>query len=304
MIIGSGPIARLLATSITSDARVALGVRESTGMFDVRTAQASRLRGRRSPRVRRVELWPVSDVDADNWDIVISTAPVIESDVSDLFRAAGPDVVLASVSQVPSEIEALRDIAGEHRWAVITPNVLAWTSGMMTHWWQPGAARFTIAEPVGGEIAQTLFGGERWAASGSVSSGLLAAAAVMPMMAALQVSEFEQRICRSTLRSGAAAADEAGRAVAAAYGVHEPRSVNPVIVGIGLRAMRACAPFDVDDYFRAHFGSHTHQTTTMLDDWIVLGNTYGLRTEALVTLRDALSDAAGAPARRANPTKP
>ena len=274
-------------------------------MLDVRTVRArSRLRGIQSPCVRRVELWPVGGVDADDWDIVISTAPVTEPDVTDLFRSADPDVVLASVSQVPSEIEALRDVAGERRWAVITPNVLAQNSGAVTQWWQPGSSRFTVAEPAGGEIAQDLFGDERWVASGPVSSGLIAAAAVMPLVAALQSVDFHPKGRHRALRSGAAAADEAGRAVAAAYGVDAPRSVRPVIAGIGLRAVGVVAPVDIDFYLRGHFGSHTHQTTTMLDDWIVLGDTHGIRTEALVALRDDLSGTSAGPPQRMNPTKP
>ncbi|GEE00562.1 hypothetical protein nbrc107696_10080 [Gordonia spumicola] len=242
----------------------------------------------------------MSGVDADDWDIVVSTVPVTEPEVTDLLRAAGPDVVLAAVSQVPSEVEALREVAGDRRWAVITPEVMARTCGSVTRWWQPGAARFTVAEPLGGEIAQTLFGGERWAARGSVSSSLLSAAAAMPIVAALQAADFDFGNSRRALRSGAAAADEAGRAVAAAAGVDEPRSVNPVIMGVMLRALRVLAPFDVAEYFREHFGSHTRQTMTMLDDWIALARAHDLPAEALVTLRTDLSHATAMSSQRTN----
>lgn len=258
-------MARVLATSLPH--RVGLAVRE-------RTAESLLVetRGRRTAR-RTVDLVAAGE-PAPGWDVVISTASPASPGVAELLE--GPAVV-AAVTQVPSEVERLRELAGDRPWGLVVPGFVA--GGADPTWLWP-RARFTVAGPASALLG-SLFARSRTA---PVVAPLLSAAAMMPVVAGLHAVDFDLAAARRSARRLAAAATQARAAVAAGFAGPRTRPVRAPAVLAALTVLPRLAPFDVPHYLRGHFGGHGPQTVRMLRDWVDLGRRHGLPTGELEAL--------------------
>ncbi|WP_146060287.1 hypothetical protein [Amycolatopsis sp. CA-128772] len=272
LVVGRGPVARVLATSLAEGHQVGLAVRERTA--------ASRLVGtrrlRRSGQAgRRVELTTAGA----GWDVVISTASPASPGVAELL--AQPAVV-AAVTQVPSEVELLRELAGDRPWGLVVPEFFAGGADP-TWWWPPARVRFTVAGPASSSL-RSLFARPRWSRTAPLAAPLVSAATTMPVVAGLHAAGFDLPATRRSSRQLAAAATQARTAVAAGYGGRNPRPVRSQGVLAALTLLPRLAPFDVPGYLRGHFGGHGPQTVRMLRDWVDLGRQHGLPTGELEEL--------------------
>ncbi|HMR48048.1 MAG TPA: hypothetical protein PKE40_11000 [Arachnia sp.] len=280
LIIGHGPIARVLATSIGVEHRIVLAVRGPAGE---RNAVASRRVGAwpRPIVERRVERLAIDSIRG-RWDAVITTAPPHAPGVRELLTSIDAGAVTA-VSQVPSEVAALKELASDRPWGLIVPGVLAWDT-QPTRWWRIGSV-----VSVAGPAAPHLRGIFRHRAPEVALPGvLLQAATTMPVVAGLHAAGFRLARAAKEAARWARAADEARRAIAAEYRLPEPRPVRPLAVRAALWALPRVAPLDVPVYLRSHFGGHRSQTMQMLTDWISAAQEHSLRSGALEELREQL----------------
>jgi hypothetical protein len=290
LVVGQGPVARVLATSTAPGHRVGFAVRERTA--DELVVESSRLRtagpARRAER-RRVGLTTPGD-RAPGWDVVISTAsPAAPGVAAWLGRPSA--AVVAAVTQVPSEVELLRELAGDRPWGLVVPEFFA-GGGDPTWWWPPARVRFTTAGPASAAL-RSLFASPRWARNSPLPAPLVAAAGTMPVVAGLHAAGFDLAAARRSSPTLAAAATQARAAVAAAFGGPSPRPVHPLAVRAALTALPRLAPFDVRHYLREHFGGHGGQTVRMLRDWADLSRRHGLPAGELDELLRSLTEVAG-----------
>jgi hypothetical protein len=290
LVVGKGPVAQVLATSMAGGHRVGFAVRERTG--DTLLAGSRRLRtvgpARRVDR-RSVDLTTVED-RALGWDVVISTASPASPGVAELLARSSAAVV-AAVTQVPSEVELLRELAGDRPWGLVVPEFFAGGTDP-AWWWQPARARFTVAGPASASL-RTLFARPRWAPDAPLAAPLVAAAGTMPVVAGLHAAGFDLAAARRSSPLLAAAATQARAAVAAGFGGPSPRPVRPLAVRAALTVLPRLAPFDVRHYLRDHFGGHGGQTVRMLRDWADLSRRHGLPAGELDELLRSTADAAG-----------
>lgn len=268
LVIGRGPVARVLVTSMAPAHQVTLAVREPDA--DSLVVTTNRLRGARRVE-RRVGVTPV-DGPARDWDVVISTASPAEPAVARLL--GGSSAIVAAVTQVPSEVTRLRELAGERPWGLVVPEFFA----TQDWWWQPGRFRFTTTGPAS---LRALFARSRGA---SPAAPLVSAAGTMPVVAGLQAADFDLAAARRAARPLALAATQARNAVAAEFGGRRPKAVRPAAIRAALTVLPRLAPFDVPEYLRNHFGGHSAQTARMLRDWIELGRRHGLPFDELEAL--------------------
>src|SRR5256885_14932751 len=104
LVVGRGPVARLLVTSLTPGHSVGLAVREQTAeSLLVETRRLRVTRAAQRVEQRRAELVP-ADSGTTNWDVVITTA---SPDSPGMARLLGSPSIVAAVTQVPSEVDAL-----------------------------------------------------------------------------------------------------------------------------------------------------------------------------------------------------
>lgn len=277
LVIGRGPVAQVLATSMAPAHQVTLAVREpAAGTLLVTTN-----RRRPARRVeRRVDVVPL-DGPARDWDVVLSTAPPGAPEVARLLGR--PAAVVAAVTQVPSEVAALRELAGDRPWGLVAPEFFATAQG---EWWQPGRFRFTTAGPAATSLRPLLARSR----SAPAFAPLMTAATTMPVVAGLHAADFELAVARRDARSLAIAATQARSAVAAEFG-RNPAAVRPASVRAALTLLPRLMPFDASQYLRSHFGGHSAQTILMLRDWIALGRRHDRPTDALERLLAGLSPA-------------
>jgi len=277
LVVGHGPVARVLATSLAGSHRVGFAVREPTG--DSLLVETSRLRIAGSARARRrVDLMTAAE-GASGWDAVISTASPTSPGVAESLRQ--PSIV-AAVTQVPSEVEILRELAGDRPWGLVVPEFFAGGADP-AWWWQPGRVRFTVAGPAAASLRAS-FARPRWSRSAPLAAPLVSAATAMPVVAGLHAAGFDLAAARRSSRRLAAAATQARAAVAAGFGGPSPRPVRSQAVRAALTVLPRLAPFDVPRYLRGHFGGHGQQTILMLRDWADLGRQHGLPTGELEAL--------------------
>ncbi|WP_156960591.1 hypothetical protein [Amycolatopsis taiwanensis] len=285
LIVGRGPVAQVLATSLAAEHDLTVAVRRRTA--DHLLLQTARLRfGRPSalPRTRRVGAVAIDD-DSRHWDVVISTAPLGEPSVQALL--AGPSSAIASVTQVPSEVDVLRELAGARPWGLIVPEFLA-EKGEQVAWWCPGRHRFTTAGPAK-EMLRSLPASAKLARTATLSKPLRSAATMMPIVAVWQLCGFDTSPTRSQVQRMAAVAAEANAAVAAEFREAPPKPLPARTIRAVLAMLPQLAPMNLPRYLSAHFGSHTPQTVQMLDDWIRLGQENKLSVSELDSLRVELT---------------
>ncbi|WP_410612114.1 hypothetical protein [Amycolatopsis sp. lyj-109] len=279
LVVGHGPVARVLATSLAESHRVGFAVRERSA--ESLLVESRRLRTAGSARQveqRSVELTTPGE-GASGWDVVISTASPASPGVADLL---GQSAIVAAVTQVPSEVELLRELAGTRPWGLVVPEFFAGGADP-TWWWPPARVRFTVAGPAS-VLLRSLFARPRWARTAPLAAPLVSAATTMPVVAGLHAAGFDLKATRRSSRQLAAAATQARAAVAAGFGGPSPRPVRSQAVLAALTALPRLAPFDVPRYLRTHFGGHGPQTVRMLRDWADLGRQHGLPTGALEEL--------------------
>ncbi|MEV6445260.1 hypothetical protein [Amycolatopsis sp. NPDC051716] len=281
LVVGQGPVARVLATSVAEGHRVGFAVRERTA--EARLVGTRRLRSARPVERRSVDLVPAGE-PAPGWDVVISTASPASPGVAELL---GQAAIVAAVTQVPSEVELLRELAGDRPWGLVVPEFFA-AGTDPTWWWPPARARFTIAGPASASL-RSVFARPRWSRTAPLAAPLVSAATMMPVVAGLHAVGFDLAAARRSSRQLAAAATQARHAVAAGFGGPSPRPVRPQAVGAALAVLPRLAPFDVPHYLRDHFGGHGPQTARMLRDWVDLGRRHGLPTGELEELLAGVS---------------
>ncbi|MGV9361658.1 hypothetical protein [Amycolatopsis sp. NPDC003731] len=264
LVVGQGPVARVLATSLAEEHPAGLVVRART--TDSRVIETRRR--------RTVDLVTPGERPS-GWDVVISTASPASPGVAELFAGA---TVVTAVTQVPSEVELLRELAGDRPWGLVVPGFFA--GGADPTWFWP-RARFTIAGPAT-DLLRPLFA--RRQPTAPLAAPLVSAATTMPVVAGLHAVGFDLAAARRSARQLAAAATQARTAVAAGYDVPRPRPVSAPAVRAALTVLPRLAPFDVPQYLRDHFGGHGPQTVRMLRDWVDLGRRHGRPTSALEEL--------------------
>ena len=290
LVVGKGPVAQVLATSMAGGHRVGFAVRERTG--DTLLAGSRRLRtaGPARPVERRSVDRTTTDDQAPGWDVMISKASPASPGVAELL-ARPSAAIIAAVTQVPSEVELLRELAGDRPWGLVVPEFFAAGTDPVW-WWQPARARFTIAGPASASL-RSLFARPRWSPDAPLAAPLVSAATTMPVVAGLQAVDFDLAAARRSSATLAAAATQARAAVAAGFGGPKPRPVRPHAVRAALTVLPRLAPFDVRDYLRGHFGDHGAQTVRMLRDWVDLGHRHGLPAGELEGLLRRLCPAEG-----------
>jgi hypothetical protein len=272
--------------SLAESHRVGLAVRERTA--ESRLVETRRLRSARRAE-RRVDLTTAADPPS-GWDVVISSASPASPGVAELLRQPSAGIV-AAVTQVPSEAELLRELAGDRPWGLVVPEFFAGGADP-TWWWPPARVRFTVAGPASAAL-RSLFGRPQWARRASLAAPLLSAATTMPVVAGLHASGFDLAAARRSSRPLAAAASQARAAVVAGFGGPSPRPLSPHAVRVALTVLPRLAPFDVPDYLRSHFGGHGTQTVRMLRDWVDLGRRHGVPTDELEELLGRATEVTG-----------
>ena len=286
LVVGRGPVAQVLATSVAPEHRVGLALRERTTeplLVGTRRLRAAGLAKRF--KQRRVDVVTVDD-RTRSWDVVISTASPASTKVAQLLGRQS-SAMIAAVTQVPSEVAMLRELAGGRPWGLVVPEFFA-AGADPAWWWQPARFRFTAAGPAEASL-RSLLAGTR---NSPLASPLVSAATTMPVVAGLQVADFDLASARRSSKELAIAATQARNAVAAEYGGRGPRAIHPHAVRAALTVFPRVAPFDVQHYLRSHFGGHTAQTVRMLRDWVALGRQHGLPTDELEGLSHATEEAA------------
>ncbi|MBE8517170.1 hypothetical protein ILP97_06550 [Amycolatopsis sp. H6(2020)] len=284
LVVGQGPVARVLATSLAESHRVGFAVRERSaeslpaGSRRLRTAGPARRVERRS-----VDLTATGEATS-GWDVVISTASPASPGVAELL---GRSAIVAAVTQVPSEVELLRELAGERPWGLVVPEFFAADTDP-TWWWTPARIRFTVAGPASAPL-RSLFARPPWSRTAPLTAPLVSAAATMPVVAGLHAVGFDLAAARRSSRQLATAATQARNAVAAGFGGPSPRPVHPQAVRAALTVLPRLAPFDVPRYLRGHFGGHGPQTVRMLRDWVDLGRRHDLPTGELESLLERVT---------------
>ncbi|MFF1610954.1 hypothetical protein ACFVYA_24515 [Amycolatopsis sp. NPDC058278] len=281
LVVGQGPVARVLATSSAESHQVGFAVRERTA--ESRLVRTRRLRPTRPVEQRTVDLVTAGE-RVSGWDVVISTASPASPGLAELLEQSP---IVAAVTQAPSEVELLRELAGDRPWGLVVPEFFAGGTDP-TWWWPPGRVRFTIAGPAAAPL-RSLFGDGKWSRSAPLAAPLGSAAATMPIVAGLHAADFDIAAARRNSRSLALAATQARNAVAAGFGGPSPRPVRPHAVRAALTVLPRLAPFDVQRYLRGHFGGHGAQTVRMLRDWADLGRRHGLPTGELEELLERVS---------------
>ncbi|MEU5262863.1 hypothetical protein [Amycolatopsis sp. NPDC021455] len=277
LVVGHGPVARVLATSLADSHRVGFAVRERTE--DSLLVSTSRLRIARPARRAEQRRVALTTAGEPGWDLVISTASPASPGVAELL---GQAAVVAAVTQVPSEVELLRELAGDRPWGLAVPGFCAGGADP-AWWWSPARVRFTVAGPASARL-RSLFARPGWSRAAPLAAPLVSAATTMPVVAGLHAADFDLKAARRSARQLAVAATQARAVVAAGFGGPSPRPVRPRAVLAALAVLPPLAPFDVPDYLRRHFGGHGPQTVRMLRDWVGLGRRHGLPTGELEEL--------------------
>ncbi len=280
LIIGQGPVATVLATSVGVEHRVVLAVRASGSELDTVASQRVGIWSR--PVTERAVERSAVEAIRGRWDVVVTTAPPDTPGVRELLTRVDAGAVTA-VTQVPSEVAVLSELAGGRPWGLVVPGFLAWDAAP-TKWWRAGSV-FSAAGSAA-PLVRRIF---RIAVpEASLADSLLQAATMMPVVTGLQVAGFQLAPAAQEATRWARAADQARSAIAAEYGLAKPRRVSPLAVRAALWALPRLAPFDLPDYLRSHFGGHRFQTAQMLTDWITAAQGHSLDTLVLEELRAQL----------------
>ena len=117
LVVGKGPVAQVLATSMAGGHRVGFAVRERTG--DTLLAGSRRLRTAGPAAGRAAKRRPDDHrLPGTGLDVVISTASPASPEVAELL-ARPSAAIIAAVTQVPSEVELLRELAGDRPWGLV-----------------------------------------------------------------------------------------------------------------------------------------------------------------------------------------
>lgn len=281
LIVGQGPVASVLATSLGQSIKVALAVR-ATGN-DSRVLQSRQLRARGQRLLtRQVDLLPVATVTGA-WDAVVTTAPPNAPGVRELLTRVKATAV-AATTQVPSEVAALSILAGDRPWSIVAPGFLAWDADPVS-WWRTGAA-FTMTGSAAPLIREAFEDAPRIVPLARV---LLQAATMMPVVAGLHAANYNFAEAGNDAMRLARAADEARSAVATDHGAATLRRMSPPAVRAALWGLPRIAPMDLRSSLRTHFGAHTAQTMQMVTDWITSARNHGLATINLEEVREQLS---------------
>ena len=181
----------------------------------------------------------------------------------------------------------------------MAPAVLAYSAPLVTevpapgiaYWMPPGTVTQVSGSPDRARpvVAALRAGHMRARYSGQTGSGELAAALMMPYIAALQAAGWSLPALRAQLGPPTEASSEAVAVVTALSGANPPRLRPPAwLVGLVLRLLPRLTPFDLARYLQAHFTKVAAQTRLMLDGWIAEGESHQLPVTRLRELRHAL----------------
>ena len=305
LVIGRGPVAQSILSVLPEGIDAWAGLRTGGDRLDIAVARARR--GGHGPVLRRSI--PTIDVATDGsgrdrphagsvrWDAVLTTAPPRTEELRSVL-AASPDALLAAVSQVPSDVVALRAAADGRPWALLVPEFLA-TREQPVRWWGPLGIGFAVAGPAASGL-RGLFGADARTRSTGVHTLLGQAALVIPVVAGFRIGGETWAGMLAELHSVAAASTQARAAVSSlrrSSAIPVPAAAETAVLRSGLaaalRAAPVLAPVDLEAYMRAHFGHHTAQTLRMLDEWRALGAAAGLPTDAITALRDRFAATLG-----------
>jgi hypothetical protein len=126
--------------------------------------------------------------------------------------------------------------------------------------------------------------------AGTKSTGETVAALTMPFIMMLETCDWSIRALKAHLRGATKAAREAVRIVAKVLEKKETSllATSTITSWLALSILPRLAPFNLENYARAHFAKIGPQTCQMLDGWIKEGVTRELPIEALMALRSRL----------------
>lgn len=270
LLVGRGPVAQVLAASARRTTDVVLATRDDAPGTLALDVARHRHQPRRSRRTTVLTL-PLAEAAAREWDVVLTTAPV-EATALGTLLAASPRAALASVTQVPSEADALAHAADGRPWGLVAPGFLAQGRDEV-RWWQPGGAGVGLAGEAADMLREALDPHCLRLKDVPAFAPLHAAVVPMATVAMLERHGWDRRRAAADARRIVAVVRESGEALAAAYGGTPARAVAPVVASV-LRILQRVTPFDVDAYARDHFGRHSVQTRTLLGDWVRLGECF------------------------------
>jgi 2-dehydropantoate 2-reductase len=242
-----------------------------------------------------------SEITDGRWDMVWLCVPSTALREPWLYRlrdAVGTATVV-SIGQDLHDRAVLANIWTPEQIVQVAPAVLAYSAPLVTevpatgiaYWTPPGTVTKVSgsadrAFPV---VAALRAGHMRARYSGQTGSGELAAALMMPYIAALEAAGWSLSALRAQLGPPAEASREAVAVVTALGGANSPRLRPPAwLVGLVLRLLPRLTPFDLAGYLRAHFTKVAAQTRLMLDGWIAEGESHQLPVTRLRELRRAL----------------
>lgn len=280
LIVGQGPIARVLATSMKAECQVTLAVRTPGDELD--TVATQRVGVWPRPVIERIVKRSAVGSVRGRWDLVVTTASPGAPGIREILERVEADAI-AAVSQVPSEVATLEKLANDRLWALVAPGVLAWDR-QTTKWWRLSSV-VSVAGPAA-PIVRDVFRART--PEVSIPKPLLQAATMMPVVAGLETVDFQLERASHEIRRWACAANEARAAIAAEYQLAKPRPVLPMAVRSALWVLPHLAPMDVPTYLGHHFGGHRLQTVRMLTDWTDAAQRHGLDSGTLEELIEQL----------------
>jgi hypothetical protein len=243
-----------------------------------------------------------TEVADDRWDMVWLCVPstALRGPWLRGLRDAVGTATVVSIGQDLHDRAVLADVWPPEQIVQVMPSVLAYSAPLVAevpapgiaYWMLPGTVTVVSgsADRARAVMVALRAGNMRAWHSGRTGLGELAAALMMPYIAALEVAGWSLSALRAELGPPAEASAEAVAVVAALGTVNPPRLRPPTwLVGLILRLLPPLVPFDLERYLRVHFTKVGAQTRLMLDGWIAEGESRHLPVARLRELRRALS---------------
>jgi hypothetical protein len=291
LVVGDGALGQVFGLWLTEGgASVTYLVKPGRDDWEARTLY--RLRRWGGPVERRLRPARVTTEVRDGpWDMVwlcVSSTALRGAWLREMGERTG-DATIVSIGQDLHDRAVLAEVWPAGRIVRVTPAVLAYAGPLSDEVPAPGIAYWTppgAANRVSGERARSVVAalrGTRARLARGPGAGELAAARMVPYIAALEAAGWSLPALRARLRLPTDASAEAVHLLGG-----RTSAVRPPL-GLLLRLLPRLVPFDLTRYLEAHFTKVADQTRLMLDGWIAEGASRGLAVTRLRELRHALS---------------
>jgi 2-dehydropantoate 2-reductase len=304
LVVGDGALGQVLGLRLAiGGASVSYLVKPGRADWGPQGRTLYRLRRWGRPVAQHLQPHGVhSELTNGRWDMVWLCVPstALRQPWLPRLREVVGAATVVSIGQDVHDRAVLANIWPPEQIVQVAPSVLAYAAPLVTEvpapgiaYWTPPGTVSTVsgsadrAHPV---VAALRAGHMRARYSDQIGSGELAAALMIPYIAALEAAGWSLATLRAELGPPTEASREAVAVVTALGGGSPPRLRPPAwLVGLVLRLLPRLTPFDLARYLRAHFTNVAAQTRLMLDGWIAEGEFHQLPVTRLRELRRALS---------------